>query len=558
MIPSVISPKVKSPAERKIFEWFKNDPMTKDWVVFHSLGIENHQTVVFGEIDFLVLASNLGVYALEVKGGRVKREDGVWVYTDKYGVEHKKSRGPFEQASEGMYSVMDELKKRGETKRVISGYGVMFPDIEYINSDIDCSQEQIFDKRDSNYVGRFIKRLADYSTRKLRDKKVVVVYPSDEDIDNIVNLLRRDFDKAVPVSTKIEYAEDGIISLTEGQYRCIDGLASNPRCLINGAAGTGKTLLAIKNAKESVAEGKKTAVFCYNLLLAKELNKHFENADIKPEYVGSFTDFLEKLVKKHTDFDFKEITDASIFYKEDLPMLALEALEKESVKFDKVIVDEAQDLMHPDYLDLYDSIIKGGLKKGQWYFFGDFNLQTIYNRGISFNSVAKLLEDRANFALFNLTVNCRNTPPIQKEMNKIVGVDIKTLEKNDTLPSVKYIQFENEEEEKELVEQELKKLISNGISRKEITLLSPFKFEKSVVSRITKYNIDLCKEDSVEITYSTIQGFKGMENSIIFLTDIQTYNKPDLMYVAMSRPRSMLVIFETKSAEKYRKNIEKC
>ena len=71
MIPAALSPAVKSPAERKIFEWFKNDPMTKDWVVFHSLGIENHQTVIFGEIDFLVAASEQGVFALEDKGGRM-------------------------------------------------------------------------------------------------------------------------------------------------------------------------------------------------------------------------------------------------------------------------------------------------------------------------------------------------------------------------------------------------------------------------------------------------------------------------------------------------------
>ena len=149
MIPATISPKVKSKAERKIYEWFKNDPMTKDWVVFHSLGIENHQTVVFGEIDFLVAASNEGVFALEVKGGRISRKDGVWVYTDKYGVEHEKVRGPFEQASEGMYSVMDVLKNSPKNiKNTLCGYGAMFPDIEYNNEDIDISQEQIFDKRD--------------------------------------------------------------------------------------------------------------------------------------------------------------------------------------------------------------------------------------------------------------------------------------------------------------------------------------------------------------------------------------------------------------------------
>ena len=553
MIPSAISPKVKSAAEKKIFEWFKNDPLTKDWVVFHSLGIENHQTVVFGEIDFLVLASDLGIFALEVKGGRVKREDGVWVYTDKYGVEHKKVRGPFEQAGEGMYSVMDELKKRGGTRSVLNGYGVMFPDIEYVNSDIDCAQEQIFDKRDAQYVGRFIKRLSDYSSRKLRDKKVLVVYPSHEDVNDIVNVLRKDFDKAVPISTKIEYAEDKILTLTEEQLRCIDGLASNPRCLINGAAGTGKTVLAIKNAKDSIANGKQTAVFCYNLLLAKELQRHFAQEGIQPAYVGSFTDFLEKLVRKHTDFDFSTITDLSKFYKEDLPMLALDALEKAPVQFDKIIIDEAQDLMVPDYLELYDTVLKGGLKKGEWYFFGDYDLQTIYNRGVDHSKVIDMLEDRANFAMFDLTVNCRNTPAIQTEMNRIAGVTMDTLKKDDALPPVRYIQFDSPEEEKELVEQELKKLIANGINRREITLLSPFKFEKSVASQIKKYKIASCREDTEEITYSTIQGFKGMENTVIFLTDIQTYNKPDLMYVAMSRPRSMLVIFETKAAEKYRK-----
>ena len=54
-------------------------------------------------------------------------------------------------------------------------------------------------------------------------------------------------------------------------------------------------------------------------------------------------------------------------------MLALEALEKEPITFDKIIVDETQDLMIPDYLGLYDSVIKGGLKKVN----GIFSVTTI-------------------------------------------------------------------------------------------------------------------------------------------------------------------------------------
>ncbi|MGN0814746.1 MAG: AAA domain-containing protein [Candidatus Coproplasma sp.] len=559
MIPSAISPNVKSSAERKIYEWFKNDPVTKDWVVFHSLGIENHQTVVFGEIDFLVCASNLGVFALEVKGGRISRKDGVWVYTDKYGIEHEKVRGPFEQASEGMYSVKQELQKRTtsqDVKNALCGYGVMFPDIEYVNSDIDVAQQEIFDRRDGQFVGRYIKRLADYTKNKFRDKRVFVVYPSEQDINEIVNVLRRDFDKALPLSTKLEYSEKNLISLTDEQYRCIDGLALNKRCLINGSAGTGKTILAIKHVKDSVVKGKKVGFFCFNKLLARELKRHFENDDsLKPDYIGSLTEYAESLVRKHRLYDFSKIENLSEFYKETLPVLALDAIGIEGIKFDKIVIDEAQDLMTDGYLMVIDALLNKGLKKGEWFFFGDFDYQTIYNRGISNDKIIELLEDEANFSVFNLTVNCRNSVHIQNEMNKLFELNSTTLKKDKNLPEVKYVTYKDEDEEARLLERELEGLIKAGISEDEITILSPFKRENSVVQKLKKYKIGSVMEDNGTITYSTIQGFKGLENTVIILTDIQTYNKPDLMYVAMSRARSMLIIFETEHAKTYRENM---
>ena len=556
MIPSAISPNIKSQAERKIYEWFKNDPVTKDWVVFHSLGIENHQTVVFGEVDFLVCASNLGVFSLEVKGGRISRKDGVWVYTDKYGVEHEKVRGPFEQASECMYSIRDELSKKDISKNAknsLCGYGVMFPDIEYINSDIDVSQREIFDKRDGRYVGRYIKRLADYNKEKFKEKKVFVVYPSEDDIDEIVKALRTDFDKALPLSTKLEYAENSLISLTEEQYKCIDGLSMNKRCLINGPAGTGKTILAIKNVKESVVAGKKVGFFCYNLLLEKELRRHFSDENIKPLYVGSLTNYLEQLVKKYNLYDFSKIEDLPNFYKKELPMLALDAISLEGIKFDKIVMDEAQDLITDEYLIVLDALLNGGLKKGEWFLFGDFDFQTIYNRDITGEKVVELLEDNANFAIFNLTINCRNTPNIQKEMNKLFGSKTQTLNMNNNMPEVEFINFVEQTYEVELLTNKIKDLLKSGVKPSEITILSPFKYDKSVASKVTKYTIDKAGEDTENITYSTIQGFKGLENKVIILSDILTYNKPDLMYVAMSRARSMLVVFETEHATEYRK-----
>ena len=58
-------------------------------------------------------------------------------------------------------------------------------------------------------------------------------------------------------------------------------------------------------------------------------------------------------------------------------------------------------------------------------------------------------------------------------MNKIIGSEIETLNKDTSLPPVKYITF-TEENESELVEEEIAKLLSSGVKKQDITLLSPF------------------------------------------------------------------------------------
>ena len=166
MIPSVISPEVKSNAERKIFEWFKNAPGTDKWIVLHSLGIATHNKVIYGETDFLVLAPQLGLFALEVKGGRVRRENGIWYFTNRYGKTNSKVRGPFEQARDGIFSIMEAIKKRADAEHrhvgnLMFGHGVMFPDIEFTSSGVEEEQWQVFDSRDGEEVKRFIKRLSE-------------------------------------------------------------------------------------------------------------------------------------------------------------------------------------------------------------------------------------------------------------------------------------------------------------------------------------------------------------------------------------------------------------
>lgn len=209
--------------------------------------------------------------------------------------------------------------------------------------------------------------------------------------------------------------------------------------------------------------------------------------------------------------------------------------------------------MSEGYLVLIDTLLENRLKKGEWFFFGDYDFQTIYNYEISNDKVVEMLEDCASFAMFNLTTNCRNTPNIQQEMNKLFNLEIKTFNKDKSMPEVEYIAFHDENEELNLLTDKLAELIRNGVKKEDITILSPFRFEKSIASKVTKYKIGKAGLNSNNTTYSTIQGFKGLKNSVIILTDIKSYKQSDLMYVGMSRARKALIIFESVEAKKYRK-----
>lgn len=567
MIPSIISPEVKSNAERKIFEWFRDDPETEGWVVLHSLGIANHRTVLYGELDFIVIAPKLGVFALEVKGGRIRRENGVWHFINKYGQTSTKVRGPFEQANEGIFSLFDSVKKKcganSHLNKLLFGTGVMFPDYIFDVDDFDGEQWQVFDQNDGKNISGFIKRLSKNTKRKWEEKYGTInpeKLPDTKTVKEFSNLLRGDFDKVVSISTQINYAEEALISLTEEQLKCLDQLEDNSRCLIQGPAGTGKTLIAIEEVKKSVAKGEKVAFFCYNTMLGNWLKSYFDLMDesLRPEFVGTFHSFMYKLVNS-ADIDNHYTNDGNInkFYREEMPLIALEALEKVDISFDKIVVDEAQDLLNSDYLDVMDMAIKGGISRGKWSMFGDFEMQAIFNGGDSPEKMMGILEERTSFIKYKLKINCRNTKPIGNEIKYITGFDNSNyLWTKIDGPPVNYITYKSIEEQKDKLEELLAKLKSEKVDESIISILSPVKRENSVVDMLSTAKVKEYKTGARDcISFSTIQAYKGLENSLIILTDIESFENEKLLYVGLSRARTALYVFESEKADKERNRL---
>ena len=111
-----------SDAEQKVFELLKGSSVKG--FALHSLNVSRHQYKKWAEIDFFCVTTS-GVFALEVKGGRISRGEGRWFTNGK-----PLKESPFDQARGGMYALLDLIPD--EIKSFNFGWGVIFPDSDRI------------------------------------------------------------------------------------------------------------------------------------------------------------------------------------------------------------------------------------------------------------------------------------------------------------------------------------------------------------------------------------------------------------------------------------------
>ncbi len=560
MIPSCIAPDIKSTGEKLIFEYFKSDPETKNWVILHSLNLSSHIKRVYGEIDFVVLAPKLGIFCLEVKSGKVKRQDGVWVITDRYGNIHKKHIGPFEQSRDGMFSLIEMIKKhfgvQSKLWRLIYGFGVMFPHINFEFQGVEYEQSQIYDRSSRREpISNYIKSLSKFTYNHLSECawfKGHESLPTKDDIKQLVNYLRGNFEVFVSKHDYIEDCEEYICSYTEKQYEILDQISDNPRLLINGAAGTGKTLLAIEAAKRLAHQGCRIAFFCYNRLLSEWVRHKLSFYEDIQILVMSFHQYLFSNATKNNHLEHTSKSDE--FYTCDLPLLALEAIDQIGIrKYDYVIIDEGQDLIRSEYLDVVDAILNGGIAGGRWQIYSDFLQQSIYG-DYTPSEMYEELEKRGSYFRLNLNVNCRNTKPIGEETSMITHFPSPVyMSSNIDGEEVDYYFSKNNQNQIDILDKILKNYMKHKVPLKAITILSPFKLSNSPVScysskyiKITELDPSNISIDNIQcVTYATIHSFKGLENSIIIIVDInrELFEKNKmLLYTAMSRAKAKLIL----------------
>jgi Nuclease-related domain/UvrD-like helicase C-terminal domain len=563
LIPSVCS-LLAPDGEKALFEALRDDSDAANWVVLHSLDLAKHVAKVQGEADFVVIIPSQGVVVLEVKSHHNVKYDerGWWMGNDTT----PDPRGPFKQASQAMHSIREYLINAGfPTGRIPFVSAVVFTSVSFDKKSPEWHSWQIIDlqalraRSISANILRVINEARNLYATKGLGWAAWTALPESESCGTMARLLRPRFEFLANPATALRELDDNLLRCTEQQFRFLDCASDNERLIVSGLAGTGKTTLAVEALRrERIANPKSSAaLFCFNRLLGDKLR--IECAfGLAPTKSGSFHQWMVEFA------DAKpspvEAADPD-YWSRRLPDRVLDLLTSaigNTGILDFLVLDEAQDLFWDRYLDIFDLLLKGGLKSGHWFFFGDFERQNIFAQGSI--SIREFRERRATIgcANFHLDVNCRNTLEISNMMALLAQLSpsYSATLRGDSHHDPRLELYDTKESQIDLTTRALDQLLAAGFQPSDIVLLSPY-VERSLANSLKecarwRTRLSEYPAGNGKINYCSVQAFKGLEAGAVILTDIDNLNtvgRLDLFYVGMSRALHRLHILAHQSTQ---------
>ena len=466
----MIPPQIPSAqrGERQIFELLKPHPATADWTVIHSVEV-GHQ-----EIDFLIMKPNGTAVCLEVKDDTYTvTENAEWIRNseieeaERDGRKPKAERkAPHVQVSSAMMSLrtklenlggapnIDEKLRRNLSKLPFWQCAVAFTNIrgswpDRIAHPQDCT---ILDPTVSGN-GDLLVRELDALLRNVDVPQDCVPLNNDvvEFLTNYIltNHKPSGFDMEEEAwKSIIQDSEGRLLELTERQGWILKQLGRNPRLVVEGGAGTGKTLLAQRLAEERVAAGDRVALLCHHSKAAAAIQPRFNKKEFKNKLLvrdtHQFAKWLFKdspvsknrqIQEKYKEFEYDinvYYTDGEgrvldIAYADDrqkvakvqvdgIFQLAAAATEERPPQFDYLVIDEWQRMSEAGFVQVLDNVLEGGMKNGMWTIFADHSDQSpslLSNSSgyLHFDPKRTLdaLVGEGGSPILSLDLNCRNT-----------------------------------------------------------------------------------------------------------------------------------------------------
>lgn len=505
------------------------------WLLKHDYNLSTHPASkgkVEGQIDFILL-SKYGVLIIEIKGGGLKVDENDQYFSYKNNGEEYKTQNPFNQAKEYTHTLKELIDKGIFIYRAVvlpgeAGFNLRGPQLEgyknllFSKKNFEHLDEVHDEKAINKLFYEFLIDLAKSSRSKILKElnpswsinkistKIFEVYPelSSKKIKSLKSEL-------FPVQSSYGFNPEKINTeiILKENYETLKGLRRNRKVIIQGAPGTGKTVLAKKFLAENILKQQKGIYYCANKLIKSKIQHSITRDYGINENLIKFKVYHQNLINEDlsTDVDF-------------------------------IIFDEAQEYFNKGLFELIEKIEKF-IEHSKLLILYDPKQTIIYN----FNDIAFYtdfyIENGFTHYLFDETYRCgQNEKIISLSDNILNGKEIKqydiVIEEFDKLKIIKQIIDETKFLKTEKIILVHKSLIDNF---KEIVR----GYFSEELEELIESNINI---PSSKIRFTTPIKYRGLENKAVYLfTEELNESSKVQNYVAITRAMEQVKIIVWKN-----------
>ena len=488
------------------------------------------------EVDFIVIKPNEAILLIEVKGGIIEYDgaERLWYQNGK-----KMNKAPDDQVISCVNSL---IKRYPEIARKIPiGWTLCFPQCEIDdNSKIptNLNRDSVIDQKDLLNISQLIYKIINNTQHEYNYKSGL----KDFEYKKLKQRLLRGLGFVQRLSTQIELDEKVYIKLTDEQFKGFYQATDNKKLVVNGPAGSGKTILAKELAKEFLDRGDKVLLLCYNRVLASSLRNEFYRQYSKDKNIEISTFHHFARMQINDDNWFEENIKEEDFWELLIPEKLDSMLYDQLTKYDAIIIDEGQ-----DFKEFWYELLERHL-----YLDGYFFVFLDTNQDI-FNHYSKLPNEQ-NFVRFRLSRNCRNSRKVIQYLTDNTGI---SFECYDQTPVGDYVirKYKNDTEQVKFIRDDVIQLIEkDGLLPRQILILIHSDKRNSCLSNVKKfgkyqvksaYHLKDVKDN--DIMYATINIFKGLESDVVLLADTHLLDDNEIqkkIYVEASRAKHRLYVYE--------------
>lgn len=516
MIPVGGPQETKSHAEQQLYFRLKRE-LSDDFTVIHSLPWLakastqiNGNTAPSGEIDFLVLHTELGVLALEVKGGVYKVEGLRFTH-----VRQKFSINPTQQVRTGTHGIANWLGVNPHLRWRI-GYGLIFPHSDFgsavisaalVDVTADPPESILIDRQALPTISERIREIMTYWRGALNQPAL-----GEARMQKMIAAICPSFDGTPNWGTRANFDNKMWLQLTSEQTHVVNEVSRQSKALVTGWPGTGKTVIAIEVARQKNSLGEKILFLTFNKLLSE----HVESQLVSSGGISVLT--WHGFCAKAGRASGQNTTRDDWLESGCLQDFEGAVSEKKLGKFDTIFIDEAQ-TFRPEWIAALCKWHLGGIVA-----FCDETQVFSFEKGrASVSQLCQLLQIQQPFML---TIPLRSPKAVIDRLRSV-------RPPNHQLYSPRELQPDTI---REVLVVDMKHQLRSTISELKIAGLNP-----SEIAVLSKYGWENPGQQA-DAHYETVSRFRGLEATAVIVLDADTMDDHEL-FSAYSRATSICIAF---------------